>query len=426
MKERILLALSWLLLLLAVPLGMIAAIVGFLGAASFISSPFWICAVALFVGLLVSGCLAQIAAKRAAKRVNPKNRNRLAWAIGSGTVVLMVLISALTLFKPLAPALKKSALSMPDDVKFWDLETGSRIAYLKVSAREKVLPEPIVFIHGGPGAGIISARFVVDTIAVFAARGYDVYLYDQIGGGYSGRLSDVKDYSLSRQVRDLEGIRRKIGADKLILIGESFGACLGVHYLARYPARVAKCVFVSPGEWNQAEWRGKNRGAPKDRLDKAAKAEFARRMQAHLPRLLLAELLADVNPAAAPRFISDREGDAFICDLFSLLLPAFSCDPKKLAGASVDFGFWASFMMERDLKKGSRDIRPQLAAIRIPALILKGECDYVHPDVAAQYNSALPGSRLLFIRGAGHMIYVDRRDVFIAAVNAFLAGEQLP
>ena len=67
--------------------------------------------------------------------------------------------------------------------------------------------------------------------------GHDVFLYDQIGGGLSGRLDDVSEYTLERHVSDLEAIRQRIEAETVVLMGESWGAKLATHYLVAHALR---------------------------------------------------------------------------------------------------------------------------------------------------------------------------------------------
>jgi hypothetical protein len=75
----------------------------------------------------------------------------------------------------------------------------------------------------------------------FAADGFRVYLYDQVGSGLSSRLR-VRDYTLERDVADLEAIRQQIGADRLILIGHSWGDHLP-------PCTLSPTQTISPDWW---------------------------------------------------------------------------------------------------------------------------------------------------------------------------------
>jgi proline iminopeptidase len=104
------------------------------------------------------------------------------------------------------------------------------------------------------------------------------------------------------------------------------------------------------------------------------------------------------------------------------------CDPARfpLAGPEPGFGFWASFLTGGDASLHETGAAAALAANATPALILKGECDYIVWEVAQEYRTTLPHAVLLYLPGAGHIIYFDQPETYAGAVRAFLAGRPLP
>ncbi len=77
--------------------------------------------------------------------------------------------------------------------------------------------------------------------------GYDIYLYDQIGGGHSGRLDNINDYTADRHKSDLEEIIKNIGATKIILIGQSWGAILANLFIIENSEKVNRMILTGPG-----------------------------------------------------------------------------------------------------------------------------------------------------------------------------------
>ena len=69
-----------------------------------------------------------------------------------------------------------------------------------------------------------------------ARDGFHVYIYDMVGRGRSARLADPRDYTLERDVSDLEAIRKEIGAERVVLIGHSYGGTLAAAYAASHPS----------------------------------------------------------------------------------------------------------------------------------------------------------------------------------------------
>lgn len=67
-----------------------------------------------------------------------------------------------------------------------------------------------VLHHGGPGTPGAGPSF--SAWGALTRAGLDVYGYDQVGAGRSERLDDPTEYTVHRQVADLEAVRRQLGA----------------------------------------------------------------------------------------------------------------------------------------------------------------------------------------------------------------------
>ena len=68
------------------------------------------------------------------------------------------------------------------------------------------------------------------------------------------------------------------------------------------------------------------------------------------------------------------------------------------------------------------DATPQLAAIRVPALVVVGTDDRLTPvDEARRMADAIPGAELVVIPRSGHLSSLERPDAFGAALSAFLS-----
>jgi pimeloyl-ACP methyl ester carboxylesterase len=173
-------------------------------------------------------------------------------AAAASVVAGVLCFGALYLLLLRPPARTTPVLVAGPEVRYWQLPTGSRIAYVKSTAVGQRRPEPVIFLHGGPGIpvlptfAVLGERPALDTLT---ALGHDVDYYDQLGCGYSSRL-DLRtgvNYTIARYVADLDAIRAAIGAEQVVLVGVSMGAVLASRYMLEHPDRVAKVVFVSPG-----------------------------------------------------------------------------------------------------------------------------------------------------------------------------------
>ena len=367
----------------------------------------------VFLAVLAAGVV--LATRR--RPAEGRRRTRLvafgAWAL-AGIVVFVatVLVPVGDPRRPPAPVAGQ---------RFWDLPTGSRIAYVERPAGGRPRPTPVVFVHGGPGI----ADMAGDTafFGRLAGDGYDVWVYDQVGTGRSSRLADPRRYDIAREVADLEAIRQRIAADRLVLIGHSWGGQVVAAYLAAHPGHVAKVVFSSPGALAPAV---------DDRSGGRVRARLTRGQQLRLyrllawPRVLLAWTLLQLDPRAAHAFVGDAEMDARNDRVYNAGRAGTHCRGLGPGPALHGLGFYAYQFPQSAAARPWADPRPTLARQHIPALVIKGSCDYLSWSSGTAYLRAVPGSRLVYLHHAGHNSYQDQPAAFLAAVRAFLAGRPLP
>lgn len=103
----------------------------------------------------------------------------------------------------------------------------------------------IVVLHGGPGADYRSLL----KCSAFASHGFFVVFYDQRGSGLSQR-HDADIYTIPLFIDDLEAVieyYRHHAAQKVILLGHSWGAMLATAYVNAYPDRISGLVLTEPG-----------------------------------------------------------------------------------------------------------------------------------------------------------------------------------
>jgi proline iminopeptidase len=103
----------------------------------------------------------------------------------------------------------------------------------------------IIVLHGGPGADYRSLLNCKE----FASRGYRVIFYDQRGSGLSKR-HPKNLYSLQLMYDDLAAVinyYRKSPAQKIFLLGHSWGAILATGYINKYPTAINGVILAEPG-----------------------------------------------------------------------------------------------------------------------------------------------------------------------------------
>ncbi|MEV7975772.1 alpha/beta fold hydrolase [Streptomyces sp. NPDC086519] len=404
------------LLLLALLLTPAVAAAGFLAAAFVTASVPVLVVVGLVCGALAGGLLGRAAFALVGLGRRPALRASAFFTVGLTAAVAV--LAAVTVLRPMPTT---TAAPAPPGVRFWDLPTGSRIAYVHAPAAGKARPTPVIFLHGGPGT---PAEGVPTGGRELAADGFDVYSYDQLGAGRSTRLRDITGYTVARQVADLEAIRRTLGADRIILVGQSWGGSLTAQYLAAHGGHVAKAVFTSPGALWGRQYPGPKAGEPWNRLSPAQKARLDRLNSA--PRIIAASLLLQINPGAAHALVGDREVDHWMHEVALQGKDSTSCEGASPTTAHDNpQGFYSNQMTVRDFEQ-LPDPRPRLRTLRVPSLIMRGECDFIKPAVTAEYQHTLAGSELVTVKGAGHSISGEQPARYTALLRAFLLDEPLP
>ncbi|MEU2614802.1 prolyl aminopeptidase [Micromonospora sp. NPDC007271] len=97
---------------------------------------------------------------------------------------------------------------------------------------------PVVFLHGGPGGGLVPAarRF-------FDPHRYRAVLFDQRGAGRSTPFGELRANTTWHLVDDLEVIRTRLGIDSWLVFGGSWGVTLGLAYAQTHPDRVTGLIL---------------------------------------------------------------------------------------------------------------------------------------------------------------------------------------
>ena len=392
---------------------LLVALVAGLAAAVLVADATARPAVFLGVGGLVAGSVAALAGWPFLHRLSRRPR----WVTSMVLVAAGALVFTVAVLKPLGGT--APTFATPPGLSTWHLTTGSELVYVHLRGDEPARKTPVVVLHGGPGISAMADD--VEFFRPLTRLGYDVYVYDQLGAGRSSRLADPTGYSIDRDVADLEEVRSTIGASRMVLIGHSYGGALAAHYTAAHPDRVAKLVLASPGPLDPDDTSG-----DRARAGLGIGAQIRSYAAALTPRALLGYTLLQVNPAAAHAYLDDPEADRRNDQILDATEPALHCLPDQQRGLSGPSGFYALQDPQSATAARTPDIRPVLAGLSTPTLLLKGQCDYLSWRSVTDYTDALPNARLVYLEGAGHNLYADRPHATMTNIQAFLQHRPLP
>ncbi len=125
---------------------------------------------------------------------------------------------------------------------------GHQIYWEKCGKQDGV---PVLFLHGGPGAGCCDGhrRF-------FDPNFYQSILFDQRGSGRSRPIGRLEANDTQNLIADIEMLRNKLGIEKWIVFGGSWGSTLALAYSQAYPARVNGLVLrgIFLGQKSEVDW----------------------------------------------------------------------------------------------------------------------------------------------------------------------------
>ena len=299
--------------------------------------------------------------------------------------------------------------------------------YLQVSPRHRLYYEqcgnpdgqPVVLLHGGPGAGCSpKMRRFHDP-----AR-YRIVLFDQRGAGRSTPHADLEENSTWDLVADIERLRELLGIERWQVFGGSWGSTLALAYAETHPERVSALVLrgiFMLRRW-ELEWfyqEGASRLFPEAWADYLAPIPVVERgdlISAYHRRLTHADPAIRLEAARAwavweastsflrqdPAFIDAHRGESF-----------------ALAFARIESHYFVNggfFEVEDQLLRDAHRLKD------IPGVIVHGRYDVVCPvQSAVDLHRAWPQARLQIVPDAGHSAFEPGIARALLAATAELA-----
>jgi proline iminopeptidase len=283
----------------------------------------------------------------------------------------------------------------PFDSGFLPLDHGHTMYWEQVG---NAAGQPVLFLHGGPGAGAgaVHRRF-------FDPHRFRVVIFDQRGAGRSRPLGSLVANDTPSLIADIERLRSHLGIPRWIVFGGSWGSTLGLAYGQAHPDRVAGFVLrgIFLGREREIAWfmDGLARFFPDVWEPFAAHAGLAAGDD-----LLAAyrRLLDDPDPRVhlpAARAWSVYEGSCSTLMPSPETVASFAEDRTALGLARIEAHYFANrlFLPEEGLLGGMHRIA------HLPAEIVQGRYDMIcPPESAFALAAAWPRARLTVVPDAGH------------------------
>lgn len=293
---------------------------------------------------------------------------------------------------PLYPAIEpyKTGLLPLDDIHtmYWE-ECGNPAGI------------PVVFIHGGPGAGAspASRRF-------FDPKSYRIIVYDQRGSGRSIPLGETQHNTTPLLIQDLETLKAHLGITQWVVFGGSWGSTLGIAYAEHHPksclALILRGIFLcrpSEIEWFlygmrtifPEAWEEFANFIPQDERHDLAEAYHKRLMHSaptiHMPA---AKAWSKYEGVCATLLPSPETVSGFVQDTVAL----------GLARMESHYFRHNIFLPDNFLLDNVDKIR------QIPTIIVQGRYDVVCPIITAhELTQKWPEAEYIIVPDAGHSAF---------------------
>jgi proline iminopeptidase len=280
----------------------------------------------------------------------------------------------------------------------WIDVPGGRVFYRIVG--QDAPGTPLLVVHGGPG---LPHDYLEPLEALANAR--PVVFYDQLGCGRSDRPDELSLFALPRFVEELDAVRRALGLSRLALLGQSFGALLGVEYLLRRGQEGVERLVLS-GPCLSA-----------DRFAADQRAHLAAMPQAVQDAVAAAEAAGDFDSAAYQAAVG-----AFYAKHVCRLDPWPACLRRAIEGLGLPcyLHMWGPSEFTLTGTLAGYDARPELGTITVPTLLTCGRYDEATPETTADFAARIPGARLTVIEDASHSHHLEQPARYLEAVEAFL------
>ena len=252
---------------------------------------------------------------------------------------------------------------------------------------------PVILLHGWP----LSADSWDDQALALAEAGHRVIAYDLRGFGRSSQPWSGYDYDTLAD--DLAAVIEQTGAQDAVLVGFSMGGGEVARYLSRHGGKsVAKAALVSSVVPFMLKTADNPKGTEQAVFDKMAQG------------------IRDDRAAFFAKFFKDFYGVGMLSSPVSDELIEWSRATAMQASLKATLACAQAF--------ASTDFRPDLAAFKVPTLIIHGTGDKTVPIDAAGRAAAkgIAGSTLIEYEGAAHGLLATEKERLTQDLLAFIGA----
>ncbi|WMJ68717.1 prolyl aminopeptidase [Stenotrophomonas sp. 24(2023)] len=276
---------------------------------------------------------------------------------------------------------------------------------------------PVLFLHGGPGAGVspLHRRF-------FDPARYHIVLIDQRGSGRSTPFGELRDNTTAHLVADIETVRAQLGIERWLVFGGSWGSTLSLAYAQAHPQRatgvIVRGIYLGRAEENRwfnecdggARWVFPERWAAYEAH--IPEAERGAMIEAYWRRLDSPDTAIAI--AAAQAWLGWEDNTV---SLVHDVQAVSTGDPLQvLAKARIEAHYFRNnaFLDHGQLLRDIDRIR------HLPGVIVQGRYDMLCPARNAwELSQAWPEATLEMVLGGHSVMDAEVTDALVRATDDF-------
>jgi proline iminopeptidase len=269
--------------------------------------------------------------------------------------------------------------------------------------------DPIIFIAGGPG----NAHPGLRSFDPLAQNHHQLIYFDAFGRGKSDTALNVSEYTLARDIEDIEGLRKALKLERVSVLGHSYGGVVAQGYALKYPGHLSHLIladtFHSFIMWQEND----------DNSNHEIKTNYPEVWN----ELMKIREKGAISSDAKHQEIYGRVPYGFL----------YAYNPSKFEGKGGNYpnpnntklyyqmvGKDGDFIVGSDI--GTFDYRKQLKDLKMPVLIIGGRYDRVAvPWMMVKYKQYCPQAEFVMFEHSGHNPQEEEPVREFAVINAFLA-----
>jgi len=271
--------------------------------------------------------------------------------------------------------------------------------------------EPLIIIPGGPGGNHLAYR-KFDSMA----NNNTLVYFDAFGRGKSDTAKDVKEYSLARDIEDLEGLRIALHYDKWNVLGHSYGSLVAQGYALKYPSHVSHLIIAN-GFHSFIMWQ-ENDDNSNHEIKENYPEVWEELMKIREDGAVSSDQKhQDIYGKVPYGFLYAYNPDNFVNRSNIKSMPYPNAFNAKLYYQMV--GKDGDFIVGSDI--GNFDFRKDLKKLTMPVLIYGGRYDRVAvPKMMVKYMEYCPQAKFIMFENSGHNPQVEEPEELFPLLRDFL------